>query len=75
MIVRGCFVLEMVSFRLEVVTSSIQLAMVSGQVTTIYVYGYNRIRTKIMTMNTTVTMSAILTPTMTMTMTLINYYV
>ena len=37
-----CFVLEMVSFRLEVVTSSIQLAMVSGQVTTIYVYGYNQ---------------------------------
>ena len=70
-IVRGCFVLEMVSFRLEVVTSSIQLAMVSGQVTTIYVYGYNRIRTKIMTMTTTVTMtmSAIMTPTMTLTMT------
>ena len=42
LIVRGCFVLEMVSFRLEVVTSSIQLAMVSGQVTTIYVYGYNQ---------------------------------
>ena len=55
----------MVSFRLEVVTSSIQLAMVSGQVTTIYVYGYNRIRTKIMTM----TMSAIMSPTMTLTMT------
>ena len=34
--------MEMVSFRLEVVTSSIQLAMVSGQVTTIYVYGYNQ---------------------------------
>ena len=70
-IVRGCFVLEMVSFRLEVVTSSIQLAMVSGQVTTIYVYGHNRIRTKIITMTTTVTMtmSAIMTPTMTLTMT------
>ena len=40
LIVRGCFVLEMVSFRLEVVTSSIQLAIVSGQVTTIYVHGY-----------------------------------
>ena len=32
--------MEMVSFRLEVVTSSIQLAMVSGQVTTIYINGY-----------------------------------
>ena len=40
LIVRGCYVLEMVPFRLEVVTSSIQLAIVSGQVTTIYVHGY-----------------------------------
>ena len=73
LIVRGCFVLEMVSFRLEVVTSSIQLAMVSGQVKPFMFIVISSIRTKIMTMTTTVTMtmSAIMTPTMTMTMTLI----